>query len=293
MLKSFCVKTNNENIINYLLEKFQDIKLNNIFISTCSFKIYDNIIIHYYGENIDLFFDELSKAIADCILTFYENNIIKKTLYLNYFYFTDDEQEKILKKVHNSFSENIEDSETKNLFLISAIKSYILANKYMILDGFVNFRIYKYLEVLDYIIDNCVNDYLIEKEYIEFVNLLKIFVNSRIPTTDIIHLIYTNSTSILLDKDLNIINTDSDIFKAKYLSDITFSSNDFALNSLLNLLPKKIVVHIIDSEDDFIESLKLIFEKRIVICDDCNICNVYKQMNNKSSFINKFVKKEH
>ena len=261
MLKSFCVKTNNENIINYLLEKFQDIKLNNIFISTCSFKIYDNIIIHYYGENIDLFFDELSKAIADCILTFYENNIIKKTLYLNYFYFTDDEQEKILKKVHNSFSENIEDSETKNLFLISAIKSYILANKYMILDG--------------------------------FVNLLKIFVNSRIPTTDIIHLIYTNSTSILLDKDLNIINTDSDIFKAKYLSDITFSSNDFALNSLLNLLPKKIVVHIIDSEDDFIESLKLIFEKRIVICDDCNICNVYKQMNNKSSFINKFVKKEH
>ena len=34
-------------------------------------------------------------------------------------------------------------------------------------------------------------------------------------------------------EDKNIINISDDIFKAKYLSDITFSSNDYALNTLL------------------------------------------------------------
>ena len=45
------------------------------------------------------------------------------------------------------------------------------------------------------------------------------------------------------------------MFNAKYLSDISFSSNDIALNSLLNLLPKKIYIHLVDNKiDEFIKN---------------------------------------
>ena len=37
---------------------------------------------------------------------------------------------------------------------------------------------------------------------------------------------------------------------------------------------------IIDDEDEFINTLKLIFEDRISICRDCNICKTYKMINN-------------
>lgn len=74
-----------------------------------------------------------------------------------------------------------------------------------------------------------------------------------------------------------IILTD-DIFKAKYLSDITFSSNDYILNSLLTLLPKKIYIHLTDNYiDEFINTLELVFENRIHLCTDCNICKTYKK----------------
>lgn len=46
-MKSFCIKTNNEQIINYLINEFSNIQMNNTFISRNSFKIYDNVIIHY------------------------------------------------------------------------------------------------------------------------------------------------------------------------------------------------------------------------------------------------------
>ena len=93
------------------------------------------------------------------------------------------------------------------------------------------------------------------------------------------HLIYINGESILLDKDKNIVKIDKNIGNTKYLSDITFSSNDIALNTLLNLLPRTLKIHIIDKEDEFINTLKLIFDNRIEICKGCNICKTFSMKN--------------
>ena len=125
-----------------------------------------------------------------------------------------------------------------------------------------------------------VNKYIIEKEYKEFINLLKIYVNSTESKIDVMHLIYANGESVLLDQNKNIMQMDSNLNNAKYLSDITFSSNDIALNTLLSLLPRRIEAHIIDVEDEFINTLKLIFENRIRICTSCNICKTYRALNN-------------
>ena len=39
---------------------------------------------------------------------------------------------------------------------------------------------------------------------------------------------------------MNLIDIDKNSLNAKYLSDVSFSNNDYVLNTLLNLLPKKI-----------------------------------------------------
>ena len=135
-------------------------------------------------------------------------------------------------------------------------------------------------EILEEIVDFAVNQFIIEKEYTEFINLLKVYIDSKEPQTKLVHLIYTNGESILLDENKNVIVLDDYIFNAQYLSDISFSSNDFALNTLLTLLPKKIEVHLISLEDEFIHTLKLIFSNRISICTDCNICKTYRVLNN-------------
>ena len=73
------------------------------------------------------------------------------------------------------------------------------------------------------------------------------------------------------------------MFNAKYLSDITFSANDYALNTLLTLVPSKIYIHLIDNNiDEFITTLKLIFENRVIYCNDCTICKMYKNKNKEN-----------
>ena len=90
------------------------------------------------------------------------------------------------------------------------------------------------------------------------------------------HLIYKKQESILLNDNLQRINTYDHIFDAKYLYDITFSSNDYALNAILNIVPQKLYIHLVESsEDEFITTLKLILEDRICICQGCPVCDVY------------------
>lgn len=276
-MKSFCIKTNNREIINYLLNKFDKIDFANISYIDRKFKIYNNFIVHYTGENLEEFYKILGNILTDTILKFYEIHIIRRILGFNYFYFDEFERNKIEEVCIESLKNN--KFKNRNKTICNKIQKYLKKNKSMILDGFVTFRIKEYIEKIDELVDEGVNKYIVEKEYAEFISLLKMYVNSKEPETEEIHLIYTNGESILLDKNKDIITIANNSFNAKYLSDITFSSNDFALNALLSLLPKKINVHLITKKDEFIDTLCLIFEEKVYMCTDCNICRTYKIIN--------------
>ncbi len=275
-MKSYCIKTDNERIIEYLLNKISKLEFPNIYYCKKSFKIYENVVMHYKDEYIDKFNNIVTTLIVDTIRTFFEERILKRIINVNYFYF-DEFERNIIYDDCNEFlkQDDVEINET----IFKQIKNYIKENKNIVLEGVVNFRINDYVKILDNIVDMAVNKYIIEKEYKEFINLLKIYVNTTGTKADIMHLIYTNGESILLDKDKNIVHIDKNISNTKYLSDISFSSNDIALNTLLSILPKKLIIHIIDKEDEFINTLKLIFDDRIEICKACNICKTFNIKN--------------
>lgn len=283
-MKSFCFKTNNTQILNYLLNRIQEIDFENLIYSQNQFKIYKNITIHYMGNNNNKFYDFLTELIGEVVIEFYEEKMLKQLINYNYFYFDEYEKNKILENCMQLI-----EPEMYNTKLLGNknIKEYVKENKAMILDGFVYFRLRAYLEYLDEVVDSGVNQFVIEKEYREFISLLRVYVESKVPEYNLLHLIYINGESILLDEKRNIVSVSENIYNAKYLSDISFSSNDFALNTLLCLLPRRIEIHLIDDEDEFINTLKLIFEGRVTICKDCDICKTYKILNNAKISHNK------
>lgn len=286
-MKSFCIKTNNTNIINYLLKRFSDSNIENIYYRNNEFRLYKNVIIHYTGNDLYLFFNQLSDIITDCIIKFYEEKILSHIINFNYFYFDSYEKDEIKKDCLNILKlKNISNYANKRETIWVSVFEYIMEHNSMILSGFVNFRISDYTKSLDYIVDVSVNKFILEKEYREFIDLLKLYIYSKKPNKELIHLIYMDEDSILLDENKNIISVSKNVFNAKYLSDITFSSNDYILNTLLDLLPEKINVHLINIEDDFIKTLKSIFEKRLYICTDCDICKTYKLISTELSSIN-------
>ena len=284
-MKSICIKTNNPESIKYLLNELRNSKIENIYFSCKKFKIYENIIIHFKGKDEKKFMKDLSLLLSHLVIDVFEKKFIKQIIANEFFYFDKIEQQEIAKTTIQDLYDDKESVYpiTKCFSLLcNNFYTYLNTNKSIVLNGFITFRIKNYIEIIFEQIDKSVTKFLIDKEYNEFITLLKIYINTEKSNCDIIHLIYSNSKSILLDKNKNVIKSNENMFNAKYLSDISFSSSDYALNTLLTLLPKKLYLHIINhKEDEFIKTLKLIFENRIVYCTDCEICNLYKKIEQK------------
>lgn len=254
-----------------------------------NFSKYTNIIVHYIGNNSSLFYDNLAEVLTNCIIDNYEKVIIHKLLNFNYFYFEEDELSKIedncftiLKNCSDSSNNSMQFpaeilDRKENIF--NSCLRYVTENKGMILDGFVRFRLSNYINSLDCLIDFCVNQFIMDREYTEFIDFMKLYIKSKPSQSDLVHLIYLNNQSILLDENKNVIVLSHNNLDTHYLSDISFSSNDYALNTLLSLLPKKIIIHLVSNEDEFIKTLKLIFGTSISVCTNCEICSIYKTLN--------------
>ena len=160
-MKSVCLKTNNDEIISYIIKRVED-EFDEVVISTNKFKIYKNVIVHYVGQNERNFLISFSEVLANMITTFYEQRILDKIIDDNYCYFEEFEKEIILKICEKIIELQEANFKYKEEILKGLVYEYFLeGNKFMILDGFINFRVKPYLEVLDYVVDTSVTNFIL------------------------------------------------------------------------------------------------------------------------------------
>lgn len=158
-MKSICIKTNNQDIIEYLINTFEKLPIN-LCISNYRFKMYDNVIVHDIEKNEEQFYEVVSIVLKSAIERFYEKNIIKKCVKQNYFYLNDLEQEYVIKISNQIMTLPDKKIGYKNKLLKNLIKEYIKENKAIVLDGFMNFRVKEYKKLLDNIVEVSVVSFL-------------------------------------------------------------------------------------------------------------------------------------
>lgn len=159
-MKSFAIKFINNKIENELLYELEQINLEGMYLSNKKFKNFNNIIIHYSGKEIITFISLISDAIANVIQKEYDEYFINKIINKNYFYILPEEQDTIKRIANKILITSKRDENVSKEILKNLIFEYLLENKSMILDGFINFRIKEYIETLDYIVELAVTSYL-------------------------------------------------------------------------------------------------------------------------------------
>lgn len=266
---SICFKSNNTKKLNFIENQIASCKIPNIYYSQKKFSKYNNLIIHYLGKKESNFYNALSDIFYDYIKNYVENSQIDSILKYEYFYFNQTEKNIILKKCTDELNTDESKSIIHNI-LYKNLKDYFSTHKKANLNGFIYFRLYEYKSLLEKILNKSINNYIIEKEYYDYIELLKKYINTQLSQSEKLHLIYSKDLKILLDSEKNIISNSEN--HQIYLSDISFSSNDFILNALLSYLPKKIIIHQSTSDDNFLKFLKIIFENRYEICNKCETC---------------------
>ncbi|HHW32265.1 MAG TPA: putative sporulation protein YtxC [Clostridiaceae bacterium] len=225
----------------------------------------------------------IAHALADYIIRQYEEKLILRTINSNYCYFNAAEKRDILNNVLKMI-ENSDKNGQYGLFkirrrniIIRKLLDYFESTNSLILDGFVNFRLKDYIKDLEEIVDKAVDDYLMDREYKEFIRLLRYFVDIQEPKADVIHVIAGyNCNYMLLDQSKKEITNECIQEFISEVSDGEINYDDLLVSSLITFAPRKIVIHC-DGQiknKELLETIKNVFSGKVVICNGCELCLV-------------------
>ncbi|ADL08164.1 putative sporulation protein YtxC [Thermosediminibacter oceani] len=234
--------------------------------------------IFYHCAIEDDLFTYIAEMLADLVIDFWEPKLLKRII-RKYFYFDKNEQTAIFNFARRilNFSYG-KDKSSQNLskrktIVIHKILDHLNNCNTIILDGFINFRLKEYIEHLEEVVDKAIDEYLMEKEYREFINLLRFFVDLHEPKEELVHILVKNGQFLLLDRDMKPVDKDKGIDTiAKENPDL--SLDDIALSILINLAPRKIIIHGYTGleKSEVISIIYNIFEGRVYFCNNCEIC---------------------
>lgn len=220
---------------------------NLLFLNYISDKEYDSSTIEQLREQLNRY---IADIISELILEDMQSRLVEEIIQDEYFYFGAEERNKILRDAMAimwggnpvACSETIRNRWRERVW--KRIMDHLKTSDEMNLNGFIRFRLKDFRYELEKAVDRAVDDLLIEKEYGEFIRLLRYFVEIQEPKVDEIHVVVgEDNRYVLLDSSLRIINNDLLEDLAREISDKEISHDDLLISSLITIAPRKITIH--------------------------------------------------
>ena len=288
---SIGVKDSAENIIQQIDKELQTLKEKSINYSikevdfegmtSVECQIEDEVQCSKKSNQYELLKYHVSNALADHVIHQYEEKLLIRIINSNYGYFNSSDKKEILrislKIIRNDdkvFFNTLFQIRRRNM-IIKKLMEYFEGSSSIILDGFVNFRLKEYIKELEEIIDNAVDDFLIEREYKEFIRLLRYFVEIQDSKFNFIHVVmqYDDKYILLDDKKQEITNDCIQEFITE-LPGTEINHDDLLVSSLITLAPKSIIIHNWERfrNQKLLDTIKNVFNGKVVLCGGCNIC---------------------
>ena len=220
----------------------------------------------------------VSERLASLILNDYKDAMFNRVISANYFYFTPSEKKEILQKavsyLNHKRSDGVYNHKLKNI-IYNKLREYFEGENEIIVDGFVAFRLNDYKREMEGIIDRAVDDYLIDREYKEFVSLLKYFISLQPSLFNKINVAADEAGNYtLFDDEGNVVRVDFiDELNCDYLChDLT--GDDLLISRLITIAPKSLTVHNREyiKNKELLNTMLNIFESKMTFCGGCELC---------------------
>lgn len=231
---------------------------------------------------IHIFKHQIAEVLAEHIVYEWESKLLWKAI--NRKYRSALREDKTI--IHNKASEFLckcHYNESLNLLMAYGRKNRIAHrlfdqienHKTLVIEGFINFCLPEYLAEIRFAVELASEELKSEKEYNEFVKLLRYFVETQMPRVLEVNLIITDKGRFYL-WDENGIKIE-DKYINYYLDDILqneISLDDVLISILVTIAPRKIILHNTNelSCNEPVKMIKNVFQERIIACPGCKFC---------------------
>ena len=233
-----------------------------------------------YSEEIkDIINLYVSNILYRIVIENYRQKEMLEFLIDNYFFLKQDEILEIEESVLDVLNCREKNHDEKSIYCLNIVNSIIekirdcICEKQEInVDGFITFRMRKLREDIEKIIDKVVQKYMVDKEYEEFVKLLKYFVDIQECKIEEIK-IYIDERNNYIVKD----GFGKDLYKdfvvqlAGDVSNLNINVEDILISGLITSSPRKITIYGTDncSNKEFINTINSVFGDKVESYGQC------------------------
>lgn len=165
----------------------------------------------------------------------------------------------------------IDKAVTRRAKLYRKTFEFLQENREIILRGFARFRLKDYWNHLFEAVDAGIDEYLEEKQYQEFVELLRYFISHQETKYEVVHIVPAAAKFLLYDQEGQPIQLDQ-LDAVFSLGEQKCREEDYLISALVTLAPKKIVFHLAEEKQALSQTINGIFENRLVCCTSCAYC---------------------
>lgn len=159
--------------------------------------------------------------------------------------------------------------------IVDTIKNCIEENNELNINGFITFRMRELIGEIEKIIDKIIEKYMVEKEYREFIKLLKYFVDIQESKIDELNLIVNKDGGYDIRDAYGM-----DIFKdfindlGEYKVSANVNMEDVIISGLITNSPRKVIIHNKQNctNQEFIDTIVNVFGERVRFCNECELC---------------------
>ncbi|MFB9327405.1 putative sporulation protein YtxC [Paenibacillus aurantiacus] len=168
------------------------------------------------------------------------------------------------------------DRQRRKQKVSAEIEAFLAENARIHLDGFVTFRLAPYWEELREITAYAIDEYVMDKQYQEFISLLKYFVRMQEVKLPIVHVLHKGGSEFALyDEHFELLDAAPADRIVVDMLESEMNMEDMIVSTLITVSPKQIVIHTRQPELAVMRTLESIFETRVRLCVDCGHCGSY------------------
>lgn len=235
-----------------------------------------------FEDNRDMFYTYASNVIYEFISREYEIDMLQKLLREKYSYLDDGElleiRDRCISIILGSGMFTTGDllvSVNRKNNILKKLDEFLQESSEIILDGFITFRLKDINDDLTEIIDKVVEEFIIEKEYSEFIKLLKYFVDIQESRYEDVHIFIGGDGDYVIEDGLRR-NITGEFFEDFDVENIKgeINKHDILISALITSAPQRVYIHGLENAkcEEAIDTIKSIFLEKVILCTGCERC---------------------
>lgn len=233
-----------------------------------------------------IFKHQLAEFLAEHIIQDWENRLIWKEVNKKGRHLLPgdniivrDKAENFLKHCNSNESLNLLMNYGRKIKISHKIFDYLYYHNNLVIEGFIKFCMQDYLTEIRFAVDLAHEELQTEREYNEFIKLLRYFVETQPPLLLEVNILVDESGSFVLwDGNGTCIEH---TYINDYIEDIgrvEINLDDLLVSILITVAPRRVILHNIKPEtgSESLQMIRKVFDKKITDCKGCERCLAYR-----------------